>query len=241
MAPIGGDALASRWIVCAGIDPGARTGMIAIAVDRDTLDVTNGRLVGERIVDIGAFGKLDEPLHLKRRTAGLFLPIWRAMKEWNPSRVVLENPTDALPVWGQKQTGGGRDTRTVLQIATGGGKPKARIGGASRGTIATLGVHLGICAAAVLAYDPDVTLHAYHVSSQSAKKRKRAHVGWMAGMKRDHILDEMGYLLRTLRARPHAGILPKREAIFAEPDENVLMALGVLNFHLQRERGRTTP
>lgn len=243
MTPIGGTAIESRWIVCAGIDPGARTGMIAIAVERDTLDITQGRLVGEAIVDIGSFGKLDEPLHLKSRTLKLMKPISMQLARWNPARVVIENPTEAMPVWGQGQAAGvrGGDGRTVLQVAQGVAKPKARIAGASRGTIATLGVHLGICAAAIMVTNPEIELFAYHVTAQKEKKRKRGHVGWMRGMNRARVLMEMGYLLRTLRARPHGGILPTREAICAEPDENVLMALGVLNFHLQRERGgRTT-
>ena len=75
-------------------------------------------------------------------------------------------------------------------------------------------------------------------------KNRRGHIGWMQGngaspMSHEQIAREMGYLLRTLRERPHSGILPKRSSIFATPDDNVLMALGVLNFHLQRERGKT--
>jgi hypothetical protein len=246
-------ALDARYRIIASIDPGARTGMIAIAVDADRMDITQGRLVGEAVIDIGSFAaSLDEPLQLKTRALKLFRPVVAQLAAWNPSRVVIENPTDAMPVWGQGKPSGGAGGASLLAIATGNAGPgnagpgKRRVGGASRGTIATLGVHLGLCAAAAIAYRPDVELYAYHVTTQQAKKRKRGHVGWMQGnaprpMSRDRVLEEMGYLLRTLRERPHSGILPKRSDIFAEPDENVLMALGVLNFHLARERGIASP
>lgn len=235
-------ALDPRFRIIASIDPGSVTGMIAIAVDAVKPDITQARLVGEALIKIGALGD-EETATLKRRTIGLFEPVRRQLVAWRPSRIVIENPTDAMPVWGQKQ---GADTRSVLDIATGkGGPAKRRVGGASRGTIATLGVHLGLCAAAAIAYDPDVPIFAYHVTTQPDKKRRKGHIGWMQGnntrpMNRDRVLTEMGYLLRMLRSRPHSGILPKQSAITAEPDENVLMALGVLNFHLMRERGRTT-
>lgn len=254
-------ALGPRYRIIASIDPGAVTGMIALAVDAERPDIAQARLVGEALIKIGKLGDdrttddedariRNETGSLKVRALHLFEPVRRQLVAWRPSRVVIENPTDAMPVWGQNARGGAAAGASVLQIAQGtaGGRPgaagKRRVGGASRGTIATLGVHLGLCVAAAIAYDPAVELVAYHVTTQPDKRRRKGHIGWMQGnggrpMARERVLTEMGYLLRTLRARPHSGILPTPTAIGATPDENVLMALGVLNFHLQRERGRT--
>lgn len=220
MTPISAHALGPRYRIIASIDPGAITGMIAVAVDAVTLDLTQGRLVGEAVVKIGNLGDAEE-LQLKRRTLKLFEGVRRQLMAWKPTRVVIENPTDALATWGAGK-------RTM---------------GARRGTIAALGAHLGICAAAAIAIDPDIELVAYHVTSRRDGKNRRGHIGWMQGnaprpMAHEQVAREMGYLLRTLRERPHSGILPRRSTIFATPDDNVLMALGVLNFHLQRERGR---
>jgi hypothetical protein len=218
------------YIRAVGIDPGSITGMIALAVPIDgphPLDFNHARLIGTAKIDVG-------DVRGAAARAGLFSRVRSQLAAWRPSLVVLEEPFDALPTWGK-------------------GK---RTGGAARGTIFALGAHFGLCVAA--AHDVGTIVHdldrphiaAYAVTSAREKtthttrgdRHKAERIGWMQRREsripsREHVLAVHRQIFRELQHRPHNGVLPTAAALRAVLDENITMALGVLLFHFDRERG----
>lgn len=130
------------------------------------------------------------------------------LDSWRPQLVVLEEPSDALPTWNV----GGKGGRS-----------------AGTGTVFGLGRAYGIALARVGLTTGVERIVSYNVTSS----RKKQRIGWMQGYqsrppKREYVLRAADELLREI-----AAPTPLPDSI----DENILMALGVLRWHCERERG----
>lgn len=224
---------ARRWITYAGIDPGATTGLVAVSMPPGGTRIHDARLVGFGTVDAVAKAA-DAELSKAAVRARLFHKIRDKLARWRVDVAVIEEPWDALPQFGQGKRGKS---------------------GHSRGTLFTLGAHFGLALAAASDLPWDVAIATYPVTSarektSMVKKRgggmmertKAERLGWMQRRQstipsHERVALECALLLRTLKERPLDGVLPTRAALATEEDDNVYMAVGVLTYHLDRERG----
>jgi hypothetical protein len=200
-----------------GIDPGATTGLVAIDMpDGSLYRIVDARLVGFAVVSAGT-STTDSRANVKAR---LFHRIRAQLDAWNADVVVIEEPWDALPSW----TG------------------KKGIRQEGRGTAFAIGAAYGLALAAASDLPWDTVIASYPVTSAAAKARRPERVGWMQRRQprcpeHDRTAREQALQLRDLKTRPANGLLPTRADLEHEENDNVYMALGVLSFHLDRERG----
>lgn len=226
-----------------GIDPGQFTGLVAVQLPPGSLRVVDARLIGFGVVSAAKKG--DETWARAQSRAGLFHKIRTQLETWRPDVVVIEEPWDALPSWNTRtggQGGGSARTASVLELATGKAGKARGSGGASRGTIFGVGVHFGLALAAASDIHTQPSIATYPVTTQKAKRGRDPQLGWMQRRnghipKHEDTALACALRLRELKARPVDGVLPTLEALNREENDNVYMALGVLMFHLDRERG----
>jgi hypothetical protein len=215
----------THWQRVVGIDPGTVTGMIAVLVPESTKRIGDARLIGAKSVTHG--GSTEGIGVTPQARSLLFFTVRETLLRWKPDLVVIEEPWDAQPMWG-------RDS--------------GRTKGASRGTIFTLGSHFGLVLAAAASLPSAPRIASYPVTSHPPKRGRPGVLGWMQRRasrppKGDVTRDECARLLRGLCARPATGAIADEDKISAyvervrEHEHDVLMALGVLTFHLDRERG----
>lgn len=204
----------ARRVTVVGIDPAATTGLVALSVDAARM----GNDEAWRWVDHAAVSKSTRT-HATRaeNTLAMLRLTVPFLTLWAPYHVAIERPAD-IGVWiksrgGQKQRGQSTGTAFALGEA--------------------YGVLLGACASF------QCRVFDYPVTSRKARPGKPERVGWMPqrspgfAMSRDALLDQLHRLSVTLRAHPQNGMLgPGRTERL---DENILMALGVLRFHLSRQ------
>jgi hypothetical protein len=231
----GGMTVRTPWTVYAGIDPGATSGLVAVAMPPGAHRLADARLVGFTTITTAKARKGDDDDAGKpRRRAQLFHRIREQLVAWRASVIVIEEPWDALASFGQGKRGKQ---------------------GHGRGTLFSLGAHYGLVLAAASDLAWDVSIATYPVTSERRKERlvkkpgggmmmraKPERIGWMQRRNskippHERVALECALLLRALKERPANGVLPSRADLSREEDDNVYMALGVLNFHLDRERG----
>lgn len=200
-------------IVC-GVDPGGTAGLVALAVDDDTPgDAARWRWIGSAVITKSA------RTHATKAENALTL-YWHAakiIKAWGAVVCAIERPADARPYWkGQDQKGHGG------------------------GTLFGIGEAYGMIAAAAAV--AGCRVYDYAVTSRAAKPGKPSRTGWMPTTRTGnltHVLQREELLVRlhlrsvALRARPANGMLSADRA--DNLDQNILMALGVLLFHLSRQ------
>jgi hypothetical protein len=212
-----------------GIDPGGTTGLICIDLP-DDLDYAKARYVGSATITATKTQELTAPL----QQGSIYQRVSTHLLTLSPRLIVLEKPEDALPNW----VGKGQNKR-----------------GQSREALFGLGTHYGLALAAcvrLVGMPSDCRVVAYPVTSRQPKPIKRKGVvvgqrvfslGWMQRRqsrppKREHVLMALANEYRALRSRPFDGILRAKASTPELPPEHVLMALGVLLFHCDRERGK---
>lgn len=239
-----------EWVTFVGIDPGAKTGLVAISLPDGSFRLDDALLVGFTTIDAKKDG---QPWERAGRRALLMGKIRAQLAKWNARAIVIEEPWDALPSWrprlggqgGGASAGGRGPAPSLLAIATGQmGTGKGAGGGgvgASRGTIFGLGAHFGYACAAAVDLPWETRVYTYPVTTQKPKRGRDGQLGWMqrrgAIPKHDDVAMQCALKLRTLKEKPANGLLPSAADLAREEDDNVYMALGVLAFHLDRERG----
>lgn len=207
----------SRW---AGIDPGADVGLVSLHVPPD-FDITRARLVGYGCVAESSSTKLARAT----RKALLLHRVRDRLVEWQADHIVMEQNYDVL-------VGGFR------------GKGQERRGQSGE-TAYWQGVHGGLVMGAAVTLPWTARLWGYPATSRIDKKDADGEpiLGWMQHRAprptpRDVTLQAMRALFRTLQRRPADGRLPTGDELAQVQPEHVYMALGVLAYHLERERGR---
>jgi hypothetical protein len=207
-----------RW---AGIDPGGTAGLICVAIPSSgprRLDIEAARLVG-----IGQASATTAKGYTRAGARGTMLNrIRQQLIDWQVTHVAMEEPSNQTASW-KAAKGVGRAT----------------------GSLFYLGMHTGLALGAVITMPWPVHVWSYPPTTD---KRKRGpvddeQVGWMQGRqptipKRELTLARMTSLYRLLQQRPLDGVLPTLSDMRANVSEHVLMALGVLNYHLLRETGK---
>jgi hypothetical protein len=193
----------------AGVDPGATTGLVALAVDSTRPhDVERARWIGSTSIDAGSSTKLTRAaVH-----ARLFDRARNQFLQWGVVSVALEEPLDAMPKWS------GRGER--------------------RETMFGLGRYYGLvlaaaqaCRASVASYpvttDPSKGRVGWMPTHPGGANKRLTMTA-----PREQTLDTLHQFSLALRARPHNGL-----AITNPPrlPDDELMALGVLLYHLTRQ------
>jgi hypothetical protein len=199
----------------AGIDPASTTGMVCLLVDperpadRATWRWVDGVVI--RPTGRAALTGAENKLALYDRCRAQLL-------SWGVVSVAIERPADALRGWNAQ---GQRGQQT--------------------GTAFAIGECYGMIAAAAWAAGCHVQDYAVSARAANEAKRQRERVGWMPRVTtgrlshtqgREVTLAQLHALSVELRQRPANGVLPGRAP--AVLDENIRMALGVVQFHLTR-------
>lgn len=208
----------NAWTIYAGVDPGAHTGLVCVAMPDGGTRIHDARYIGSACVEAGTSTK-DHKANVRAR---LFHKVRDQLGRWRVDVAVFEEPWDALPVFGAAKKG-----------------LKGR--GASRGTLFSLGASFGLALAAAADLPWPVAIITHPVTTES-NPRKKPRLGWMQRRNgrcppHEQTANESAHVFRELRQRPHNGVLPTAAELAAEIDDNILMALGVLNFELDRRRG----
>jgi Holliday junction resolvasome RuvABC endonuclease subunit len=212
----------SSFIIVAGIDPGATSGLVALAVDPNAPnDSERWRWVGSAVISKASSTKRTRVMN----TLALYHRAHELLKEWRARHVAIERPAD---MGGWVGVRGGQGQR-----------------GQSTGTAFAIGECYGMLA--VAAHTAGCKVHDYPVTSRKANpsRNKPERVGWMPTvrggrtgnlthvMPREELLAQLHLATLPLRERPHNGVLARDRATVL--DENVRMAFGVLRFHLSRQ------
>lgn len=204
--------------IYAGVDPGGTTGLVAIWCDDTNVPhrIVDARLIGFTHLTAGT-SSTESRAVVKAR---LFDRIRAQLTAWRATIIVIEEPWDALPAWT--------------------GKRGVRVEG--RGTAFAIGAAFGLALAAASDLPWETTIVSYPVTSAAAKGRRAERIGWMQRRQprcpeHERTAREQALQLRGLKERPANGVLPTRADLEHEENDNVYMALGVLSFHLDRERG----
>lgn len=211
----------ARW---AGIDPGGTVGLVCLTVPSTgsrAHDIDAARLVG--VATATATGAQGYTRAGARGT--MLLRVRQQLIDWEVTHVALEEPS------------------TLGEYASGQGQGKRR---QAQDTGFYLGMHCGLALGAVVTMPWPVQVWSYPPTTSRRLRGKTVtdeQVGWMEGRSgkipsRDTTLERMTYLFRALQQRPHDGVLPTLSEQRKAPNDHTLMALGVLNYHLLRERGR---
>jgi hypothetical protein len=209
------------------VDPGGTTGLICLDVP-DDFAIERARLVGWATCTPTKSQDLTPPI----QQASLFHRVRTNMLKWHPRLITLEKPEDALP---QGWAGKGQKR----------GGPRA-----SRETTFGLGTHYGLALAACSDLPYDVRVCSYPVTTRQPKPITRKgkvvgqrtfQLGWFQRRearppKREHVLAQLAERFDEIANRPADGVL--RSGKILAPPAHVLMALGVLWFHCDRERGK---
>lgn len=209
----------STRVIVIGIDPAAEAGLVALSVDRHHMaDDTRWRWVDCVVVKKSTrthATKAENELVLFRQAVP-----W--MQQHEPAHIAIERPSD-VGKWASGQGQKGQGTGTAFGMGS------------------AYGLMLAACAYVhCRVFDYPVTSR-----KENPAKNKKARAGWMPQMRggahgqlthvqrRDLLLNDLHAAATQLRQRPHDGILrPDRGERL---NENVLMALGVLRFHLSRQ------
>jgi hypothetical protein len=210
-------------ITIASFDPGATTGMIIVALPdgnpagvlsrQRIYSLDQARLV--RVEIIKTQGAANNRSASQRR-APLFEKTRQYLSAHHVDEVVIERPADII-------LGGFKSA-------------KRKKSGEATGTAFGLGNHFGLIEAAALDADVD-RITCYQIRTHGSE------MGWMQRRAsktpaREQLLLAARARMQDLAKRPYDGILRSTSAGSDLDDENVLMALGVLEFHCDRERGR---
>lgn len=211
------------YAVWVGIDPGGTVGLAAIVVPMTgphAHDIDRAKLIGTAQVSASTSAKYTRAT----ARATMLVRVRKQLVQWNATHVVLEEPSTQTNSW-KNAKGEGRAT----------------------GTLFFLGAHFGLCLGAAVTVPWPARVWSYPpTTSKRARNSPDASpetLGWMQARapcptRKDDTLDRMGTLLRQLRQRPANGVLPTKADLATSVTEHELMALGVLNFHLLRERGK---
>lgn len=208
----------------AGIDPGGDTGVVVLRVaitGPDAHDIQRARLV--HVGTIAASSSVALTGAARRRT--MVSRVREILYRHSVTHCVLEEPSTQTNSWRGAQEEG-----------------------RATGSLFYLGAHFGLCLAATAYLPWECRVWAYPPTSPAKKKERREKdtgelvMGWMQGRAtrptpKSLTLHAMSALLTQLKQRPASGQLPTLEQIRQLHNEHERMALGVLNFHLQRERG----
>jgi len=217
-------AAPERWEVWAGIDPGADTGLVAVRIPvagPRAYDLEAARLVGYGTVAASTNAKLTGA----EARGTLFGRVRAFLHYQSASRVVLEEPSTQTNSW-----------------------RGAAAEGRATGSLFYLGAHFGLCLAAANALPWETRVWSYPPTSPARRKNKRERntqepvMGWMQGrdtrpMRADLLVPALRALLTQLKQRPADGLLPTLAQLRQLEPVHTVHALGVLRFHLQRERG----
>lgn len=212
-----------RWC---GIDPGATSGLVALSVPNvgpAAYDIDRARFIGSASITA-----TSSKAYTNAGARGTLLTRVRdRLAFWSITDIVLEEPSEVTRSWV------GADGQKVHGQAT--------------GTVFLQGAHYGLCLGAAVTLPWSVRVWSYPPSTPKRQQKKERHtgdvvLGWMQGRgrmpARKLTLDRGAQLLRMVKQRPLSGQLPTRAELDEEHSDHERMAIGVLNFHLARERGR---
>lgn len=215
-------AASTERMTVVGIDPASTAGLVALSVYRDRPGYEDAwRWLSHDVIS-------ESSSKFRGKTENKLVRLFDEARAWitrhAPDYVVLERPAD-MEVRKFAQTGQGQ-----------GGRPNMA------GTSFAIGEAFGMLAAAGYDASSTGTTHAYAATSRQASATKAERVGWMPNvrtgrfvhvMKRETLLYQLSARAYEIRNRAHLG------KTFARPnerlDDNVLMAFGVLTFHLSRQ------
>lgn len=206
-----------RW---AGIDPGSDVGLVGLLVPAHGAhahSAEHARLIGYSKVTASSSRSYTRA----GRRGSMLLRVRERLIEWRITDIVLEEPSTHTNSWAKSD--GGRSVAT--------------------GTLFGLGAHFGLCLGAAVTMPWETRVWSYPPTT--SKKARTAAVtdyerlGWMQARapkptRQATTLENMQKLFDGLYERPADGMFRTMERT---PSEHELMALGVLNFHLMRERG----
>jgi hypothetical protein len=209
------------WLVWCGIDPGSPTGLVALAVPNtgpDRFRIDRARFVG---------------------SASVSPSVSKSYTNAGAKGTLLARVRDRLLAW--------RVTNVVVEensgVRAGGGAASVGVQGA--GTLFGQGVTFGLCVGAAVALPWPVKLWSYPPTTPP-KSRRRTDLGepvfgWQSGRgripPRELTIARGRALIRAAKERPGNGVLPTAAELAREHNEHEAMAVGVLNYHLLRERG----
>jgi hypothetical protein len=214
-------------MIIASIDPGAESGIVIVALSekaqtifrsvqsgrQSMYSLDHARLVATYVIKtLGAANGRSA----SQRRAPLFEKMRQYFVQHDVDEVVIERPSDII-------LGGFKSA-------------KRKKAGEGIGTAFGLGNHFGLIEAAALDADVD-RITCYQIRTHSNE------MGWMQRREkkcpaRELTLQRARARMKDLAQRPYNGIITPVTAGSTLDNENVLMALGVLEFHCDRERGR---
>ena len=221
--------------IIAAIDPGSVAGIVIVALSEATpvertfasnqqslLRDAMYSLDRARLVHAGtiAVSGKAQGRSVSERRSPLFTRTRDLLRLHRVTDVVIERPAD---------------------IILGGFKSDKRgKGGEAQDTAFGIGNHFGLLEAAAL--DVNARISCYQIRSHKVRGGEYV-IGWMQRREtkcppRERILLVTRAMMRELMRRPYDGVIRKGGPDSESENENVLMALGVLMFHCDRERGR---
>jgi hypothetical protein len=219
MRPIPSASAQNERIVVVGIDPAATAGLVALSVLADRPGYEDAwRWVAHAVIHASASTKTTK-IENKLTLAGKCVSFLNTVRA---AYIAIERPADM-------------EARVFIP----GGQGQAQRVNAM-GTSFAIGEAFGILATA--AHMSGLRVYAYPVTSRKASAKHDERVGWMPTvrtgnfshvMKRENLLSLLQSRAYAVRDRAHLG------RVYDRPNEtldvNVLMAFGVLNFHLSRQ------
>lgn len=228
-APRVGVIAAPSTVRVVGIDPGARAALVCVdfplvgggilrniagtSVPRATLHVGGARWVGACTAAPSSSTKLtDAEQDARQGHAALEL-----LDRWRPDLIVMEEPADVkVKTWQNAgRRGAGHGAAMIFAV------------GRSYGVLL-----MAVAAYAMIRDERTVRLVSYPVTT-TKQGRARGRLGWMQGRAnlptpREETLETARLFARAAGAPPGEITMPK-----GGNDEDVLMATGVLLYHLQ--------
>lgn len=212
-----GVPMVKRW---AGIDPGTDVGLVGVAVPARGAwahHTEHARLIGYARVTASS----SKSYTRAGRRGSMLLRVRERLIEWRVTDIVLEEPSTHTNSWAKSD--GGRTVAT--------------------GTLFGLGAHFGLCLGAAITMPWETRVWSYPPTTskkaRAATETDYERLGWMQARapkptQKAKTLKDMRHIFDGIFDRPADGVF---RAMDREPSEHELMALGVLNFHLMRERG----
>lgn len=201
----------------AGIDPGAKTGVVILELPNRVRDLDRAHWLGS----FSLSGSAQSGTRTKAEAAAvLFTEVLDVLSQHNVEEIAIECPIDALPSWG-------RNTRMK-------GAPQL-----NRATLFGSGAHYGLVLGACRACPTVRKITSYHVTTTTK------HEGWMPmvtngrlkhAQKRDVTMQQLrDELLRLF------GGQGSRSADDVPLSEDELMAFGVLRYHVAKTPSPPAP
>lgn len=213
-------APASRRVV--GIDPGAHTGLVCLAVAVGTTTTLPPRWVGSRRITSGDRKGFTEA----ENAARLYSRIREQLIEWCASDVAIEEPWDNVPTRLQQQG-------TAFWL------------GSTYGLALAAAHSIG---ARIMSYPVTSAPPKEYRSEKRSTRVRPARTGWMPTVRggkngnlvvtqdREVTLASLDVASRALRLHPANGVLTAaRASELPKLSEDERMALGVALFHLSRQ------